>query len=120
MLGALGGLRVDHALANVGLLTAPRPGGPRGLPVRRAGGADLAARGRRPGASVGPHALTGRVGDLVSLVPVGETGHRRDDRGLRYPLAGEPLAARAGRAGMSNVRIAEKRAESRSDPAGFS
>lgn len=107
VLGALGGPRVDHALANVGLLAhpalegraawlyderaarisllvAPQPGATRGSPVMRA--------------------LTGRVGDLVSLVPVGETAVGVSTRGLRYPLTAEPLLVGRTR-GVSNVKV---------------
>ena len=47
VLGALGGPRVDHALANVGLLAHPALDGAAGLPLRRARRADLAARRAR-------------------------------------------------------------------------
>ena len=47
--------------------------------------------------------LAGRVGDLVSLLPVGgDVGAVRTE-GLAYPLADEPLLAGSTR-GLSNVR----------------
>jgi thiamine pyrophosphokinase len=49
--------------------------------------------------------LSGRVGDLVSLVPLGESAHHVETQGLRYPLDGEPLLLGRSR-GLSNVRTA--------------
>ena len=125
VLGALGGPRVDHALANVGLLThpalqgraaclyderaarisllvAPAPGVPDSAPAP--------ASGPEPGTPV-ERALTGRVGDLVSLVPVGETAIGVTTRGLRYPLSREPLVLGRTR-GISNVKVDEDAAVS--------
>ncbi len=116
MLGALGGPRVDHALANVGLLAHPA------LEARSACLYDeRAARisllvapapvsAAVPGTPV-ERGLTGRIGDLVSLVPIGETAIGVTTRGLRYPLSGEPLLLGRTR-GISNVKVDENAAVS--------
>ncbi|MBA2718986.1 MAG: thiamine diphosphokinase [Chloroflexi bacterium] len=97
ILGALGGARMDHGLANVWLLAHPRLAG---RDVRLV---DVAARIRliRPGRSD----LTGRVGDLVSLLPFGGDAGGVTTAGLRYPLRDEPLRLGPSR-GLSNVRDA--------------
>lgn len=102
VVGALGGPRIDHALANVGLLALPvladrpatlvdagsrisliRAPGPDGAPVRRA--------------------LVGRRGDLVSLLPWGPGVVGVTTGGLAYPLDDEPLPEGPTR-GLSNLR----------------
>jgi thiamine pyrophosphokinase len=103
ILGALGGVRIDHALANVGLLAHPALAGlPAWLYDEQASRISLLVA---PDASGRPATrdLPGRVGDLVSLLPVGETALNVTTRGLRYPLAGEPLIVGRTR-GVSNVR----------------
>ncbi|MBA2373424.1 MAG: thiamine diphosphokinase, partial [Chloroflexi bacterium] len=70
ILGAFGGRRLDHTLANVGLLALPSLAG------RAAALLDAAARIRllrAPGDGIARARLdlSGRVGDLVSLVPFG-------------------------------------------------
>jgi thiamine pyrophosphokinase len=97
VLGALGGPRVDHGLANVWLLAHPS------LADRRACLLDDGSRIRLLGA--GRHDLGGRVGDLVSLFPFGGDAVGLSTGGLRYPLAGEPLRSGSTR-GLSNVRVA--------------
>ena len=102
LLGALGGPRVDHGLANVGLLRHPALGS-RSLVLYDAGPARislLTALG-----SPATRELAGRVGDLVSLLPVGDTAEGVTTRDLRYPLADEPLVLGQTR-GISNVRTA--------------
>jgi thiamine pyrophosphokinase len=102
VVGALGGKRFDHALANVGLLALPElhgggeliddrtrvtlltgPGGD-GLPARRA--------------------LPGRIGDYISLLPVLGEAVGVTTEGLRFPLRDEPLPSGPAR-GLSNVRV---------------
>jgi len=94
MLGALGGGRLDHELANLLLLADPE------LPRR-----DL--RIVRAGTTV--RVLAGRAslelgcgpGSVVTLLPVGGNAQGVATRGLRYPLDGETL--RVGRSrGLSN------------------
>jgi thiamine pyrophosphokinase len=103
ILGAMGGLRADHALANIGLLALPSLGG------RRVVILDASVRITRlsaPDADGRPVAwsLAGRVGDIVSLLTVGDGVAGVTTRGLRYPLSDEPLPAGPAR-GLSNVRI---------------
>ena len=97
ILGALGGLRPDHALANVGLL---------GLAELVGSDVNLLDGSSRTRLVCGPAEVTlaGRVGDLVSLLPIaGDVGAVGTD-GLAYSLADEPLLAGSTR-GLSNVRI---------------
>lgn len=97
IVGALGGARVDHALGNVWLLAMPE------LDGRDAVLLDEAARIRL--GAPGPIDLSGRVGDLVSLLPFGGDVDGITTSGLRYPLRDEPLRAGPAR-GLSNVRDA--------------
>jgi len=97
IVGALGGARFDHGLANVTLLDAPA------LVGRQ-------ARLLEPGARVsllhGPSTivLEGQAGDLVTLLPLGDDADGVTTEGLRYPLADETLSAGRTR-GLSNVRL---------------
>lgn len=105
VVGALGGLRFDHSLANIGLLamteladrsatllgaqtriTLIRAPGPNGEPVRRS--------------------LAGHIGDLVSLLPYGADVAGISTEHLEYPLTDEVLATGRAR-GLSNVRLSE-------------
>jgi thiamine pyrophosphokinase len=106
ILGALGGPRFDHALANAWLLAHPSLGGRpavlldartrvRLLAPRIAGGAAAGARTEA--------VLAGLPGDLVSLLPFGEDALGVTTDGLAYPLRDEPLRAGPAR-GLSNVR----------------
>jgi thiamine pyrophosphokinase len=97
ILGALGGARVDHGLANVWLLAH------RDLAQRDVRILDERARIRLVGR--GEHDLGGRIGDLISLFPFGGDTGGLTTRGLRYALADEPLASGSTR-GLSNVREA--------------
>ena len=97
VLGALGGERVDHGLANVWLLGHPRL---LGCDVRLV---DAAARIRLVGP--GRADLGGRIGDLVSLLPFGGDAGGLTTGGLRYPLRDEALPSGPSR-GLSNVRVA--------------
>jgi thiamine pyrophosphokinase len=101
ILGAFGGARIDHALANIHLLAHTAVGG---LDVAIL---DPAARMRLLDAGLGSGEtaamdLPGRLGDIVSLIPltdaIGVT-----TTGLRYPLADEPLPVGPAR-GLSNIR----------------
>jgi thiamine pyrophosphokinase len=94
ILGALGG-RIDHALANIGLLS---------MPALVGRSAVILDAGSRLSLLVGPGtaALVGRRGDLVSLLPVGDAVEGVTTSGLVYPLDDEPLPAGTPR-GLSNV-----------------
>ncbi|HEX7950590.1 MAG TPA: thiamine diphosphokinase [Candidatus Limnocylindrales bacterium] len=98
ILGALGGIRFDHALANVALLA---------LPAQLGRSACLLGPEARVRLLTGPGRLElgGRVGDVVSLLPLGADVEAVVTTGLRYPLLGEPLRAGPAR-GLSNVRVA--------------
>jgi thiamine pyrophosphokinase len=103
ILGALGGERVDHALANIALLAHSALAG---KPARLL---DAAARLRlieAPAPEGGPASLSleGRVGDGVSLLPFGSDVRGVTTAGLRYPLDDEDLLFGAAR-GLSNVRV---------------
>jgi thiamine pyrophosphokinase len=94
ILGALRGERLDHELANLLLLV---DGEWDGIDLRVVRG-DTTVSPLRGGSR---RELTGAVGDLVTLLPIGDaTGVRTD--GLRYPLVGETLEAGRSR-GLSNA-----------------
>jgi thiamine pyrophosphokinase len=100
LLGALGG-RIDHTLANIGLLAMPALAecpavildGSTRLSLLVAPGADGAAA---------TASLVGHIGDLVSLLPLGDAVGGVTTDGLVYPLHAEPLPAGTPR-GLSNV-----------------
>ena len=105
VLGALGGSRLDHALANLALLAMPEL---RDIDVRL-----LAADARvrlltAPSADGSPGELTfsGHAGDLVSLFPLGDDATGVTTTGLAYPLDGEPLLVGRSR-GLSNRRTGD-------------
>jgi thiamine pyrophosphokinase len=98
ILGALGGPRPDHELANVALLGHPAATG------REVSLLDPTARIRLLAGPVARLRLPGRIGDLVSLIPL-ETTVGVVTVGLQYPLSGESLPFGPAR-GISNVRIA--------------
>ncbi|MFL5677919.1 MAG: thiamine diphosphokinase [Chloroflexota bacterium] len=101
IVGALGGERVDHALANVGLLARADLAG---RPVVLLDGTARLSLVRAPDRAGGPvrAILAGEPGTTVSLLPVGGdvTGVTTD--GLVYPLDDEPLLLGSAR-GVSNV-----------------
>ena len=104
IVGALGGPRQDHALANVALLTLPELVG---LDTRLVA-ADARVRlltAPMGGTTSEPAVarLDGRVGDLVSLLPVGGDAIGVTTDGLHYPLRAETLLEGRSR-GLSNVR----------------
>lgn len=106
IVGALGGPRLDHALANLTLLSLPEL---RNLDVRILTAGHrvrlLVADDPAPTALASRLDLAGRVGDVVSLLPVGADVTGVSTEGLRYPLRDEPL--RLGRTrGLSNVLVA--------------
>ncbi len=99
ILGALGGARFDHALANAWLLAHPV------LVGRVAVLLDEATRVRLLDATAAPAVvrLEGSPGDLVSLFPFGVDAAGITTTGLAYPLRDEPLRSGPAR-GLSNVR----------------
>jgi thiamine pyrophosphokinase len=101
IVGAMGGPRVDHWLANVGLLAAPD--------LRDRPAALLDDRSRisllrapRQDGSAARRSPLGRVGDGLSLLPMGGSVEGVTTRGLAYPLVDEPLPEGSTR-GLSNV-----------------
>jgi len=97
VVGAIGGARVDHELANLLLLADPV--WDRELDDLRIVRDGTIARAARPGR---PLRLEGTPGALVTLIPVGGDAAGVVTSGLRYPLDGERL--RLGRSrGLSNV-----------------
>ena len=120
LLGALGGPRLDHALANVWLLAHPALAGreavildgrtrirlltAQGYPGARAADTLTAAVAGTESPDIPAEAtLAGRPGDLVTLLPFGADALGVTTVGLAYPLRDEPLPAGPAR-GLSNVR----------------
>jgi thiamine pyrophosphokinase len=101
ILGALGG-RVDHALANIGLLAMPELVG-RDAAILDADSRTVLIRAPGPDGAPVERRLPGRPGDLVSLLPLGPDVDGVTTRGLAYALADEPLPIGRSR-GLSNVR----------------
>lgn len=98
VLGALGGSRLDHELANLLLLADPA------LPdaaVRIVQGSTTVRVVRGPGSLV----LSAPVGSSVTLLPIGGDAAAVSTTGLRYALESYPLAMGRSR-GLSNVIVA--------------
>jgi thiamine pyrophosphokinase len=104
VLGAFGGPRLDHALANVWLLAHSALAGTDVTLLDARWRARLVSAPGPDGAPV-ERPLPGPVGGLVSLLPQGGDASGITTRGLRYPLRGEPLLVGPAR-GLSNVRTA--------------
>jgi thiamine pyrophosphokinase len=109
IVGALGGPRLDHALANVALLGMAELAG---RDVRLVASearvrllAAIAPPDRTPAYDGVAVDLEGRPGDLVSLFPVGADVEGVSTDGLRYPLVDATLLVGRTR-GLSNVRTA--------------
>jgi len=98
VLGGLGGERLDHALANLLLLADPSLRAVRDLRLVR-GGTAVRVLSAGDGLRLG-----GRVGDLVTLLPIGGDAEGVRTQGLRFPLDGERLALGPSR-GLSNVVV---------------
>lgn len=108
VLGALGGPRLDHALANLELLAHP---GLAGCPIDLLDDRTRVRAIRAPGPDGGPATIDlgdlvgGPADGLVSLIPLTDGVVGVTTAGLRYPLADEPLPLGPAR-GISNVRVA--------------
>lgn len=106
VIGALGGPRLDHALANIGLLGLAMFDG---IPARLLDASARVSLVRAPGPGGAPVVteLHGRPGDVISLLTLGEDVLGVTTHGLRYPLHDEPLPAGPAR-GLSNVRLGNR------------
>jgi thiamine pyrophosphokinase len=104
ILGAFGGPRLDHALANVWLLAHPAVAGVHVTLLDGRTRLDLVAA-PGPGGDPVDRGLPGPVGALVSLLPHGGDVTGITTHGLRYALHDEPLLVGPAR-GLSNVRTA--------------
>lgn len=96
LFGALGG-RLDQTLANILLLTHPALIGRQVTLVTARERAWLVWQKTK---------IDGRIGDVVSLVPVGGDVHVGETRGLAWPLQDEVLSFGLAR-GVSNELVAE-------------
>ena len=97
LIGATGGDRLDHELANLLLLADPDFAG---VDLRAIAGPTVvrAVRGGRR------HSLRGEVGDLVTLLPIGGDAEGVTTVGLRWPLDAATLPMGRSR-GLSNVIV---------------
>jgi thiamine pyrophosphokinase len=102
ILGALGGSRIDHALANISLLAHPALRDRTARLLADDASISLISAPDADGRPV-DRPLPGRPGDLVSLLPYGPGVEGVTTRGMRYPLRDEPLPAGPAR-GLSNLR----------------
>lgn len=100
LVGALGGPRPEHAIANLLLLADPRLDGVR---IELFDGVSSLTR---MGSAQGPAVLeiTGAPGDFVSLLPLGGEVDGVRSVGLHYPLQGERLTTGPAR-GLSNCLL---------------
>jgi len=94
IVGALGGPRLDHAMANTLLLALERRVNTRVRVVRGSTSMRIIRAGERAD-------LMGRPGDLVTLLAVGGDAEGVRTEGLRYPLRSETLRLGSSR-GVSN------------------
>src|SRR5205814_3456937 len=92
--GVVEGGRIDHTLANLGVLLAE--------PHRRAVSVD--AEGRLVALRHGRIVFRDMIGAMVSVIPWTLHGVRVSESGMRFPLADETL--RLGGRGLSNVIVA--------------
>jgi len=101
LVGALGGDRVDHALANVALLAGPDLVGRSAILLDERSRISLL---RAPAADGSPGRLAFDLapGSMVSLLPFGGDAEGVTTDGLTYPLAAETLGLGPAR-GISNV-----------------
>ncbi len=97
LVGALGGARFDHAMANILLLA-----GYKDVPITLVDGPSICWLVRGPGNT----AINGKKGDLVSLLPLTGDASGIRTEGLYYALKGEKLAFGKSR-GVSNMLTGE-------------
>ena len=97
VLGALGGERLDHELANLWLLADPA----RRVRDLRVVRGRTVVRALHGGQRL---SLLGDVGDLVSLLPIGGDADGVRTEGLQFPLGDERLQLGPSR-GLSNVLV---------------
>jgi thiamine pyrophosphokinase len=102
VLGAFGGTRLDHALANLWLLAHPALAGTGIVLLDERCRAFLLTAPAPGGGPVERH-LPGPVGATVSLLPMGGEVAGITTHGLRYALRDESLVVGPAR-GLSNVR----------------
>ena len=104
LIGALGGRRVEHSLANILLLTMPE------LATRDASIVDRASTLRAMGAHGGDRLeVRGVAGDYISLLPLTERVEGVNTSGLAYELHDEELHQGPAR-GLSNELTGERAA----------
>ncbi len=103
VLGAFGGSRLDHALANLWLLAHPALA-TADVVLLDAGSRVTLIVAPGPDGQPVTRRLAGRPGALVSLLPFAGDVDGVTTRGLRYALDDEPLVIGPAR-GLSNVRI---------------
>jgi thiamine pyrophosphokinase len=103
VLGATGGPRIDHELANIALLAMPELVGTDAiLYTPRSTIRLLRGTAAGPDGAAARMPLAGAVGDTVSLLPFGVDAVGVSTRGLRYPLD-EALLPTGTPRGVSNV-----------------
>ncbi len=102
LLAGLGGPRPDHAQANIALLGHPAAAGRAFELLDPLARIRLLVADGRNGPSAVRLDLPGRIGDIVSLIPLATTTGVTTI-GLRYPLEAATLAVGPAR-GISNIR----------------
>lgn len=97
VLGGIDGDRIDHILSNIFIMTGCK------IPVRFVNGEIMTWTEK------GPRSLTisGKPGDILSLIPLVEDVKDIRTAGLKYPLADETLKLHHAR-GVSNVMTRKK------------
>jgi thiamine pyrophosphokinase len=108
IVGGLGGTRIDHTLANIGLLAMRELAGHPAVLIDARSRIGLVRAPDPTGAAVRLD-LSGRTGDSVSLLPMSQDVVGVRTVGLAYPLADEPLPQGPAR-GLSNIRTSPEAA----------